>query len=124
MAPSSIWIFGQAEGLLEALDNNGICPSTETLLCPSIFLKGILLIHEISAILLKENKMERGDRMMYEKEIKSKIQRLSEELKREVLDYIDFLLRKYKNKRTPAKKFQFDWEGGLSEIKDRFTSVE
>ena len=37
---------------------------------------------------------------------------------------MDFLLRKYKGKGTKAKKFKFGWEGGLSEIREKVTSVE
>jgi len=61
---------------------------------------------------------------MYEREIELKIQELSDDLKREVLDYIEFLQKKYKGKKSEAKKFKFDWEGGLSEIREEFTSVE
>ncbi|HHV80519.1 MAG TPA: DUF2281 domain-containing protein [bacterium] len=61
---------------------------------------------------------------MYEKELEQKIQQLDEDLKREVLDYVEFLLKKYKGEETKKKKFNFDWEGGLSEIRDEFTSVE
>ena len=60
---------------------------------------------------------------MYEKEIELKIRDLPEDLKKEVLNYIDFLLKKYKNA-GKAKKFKFDWEGGLSEMQEKFTSVE
>ena len=62
--------------------------------------------------------------MMYKKKIEMKIQELPEDLRREVLDYMEFLLRKYKCGETKAKKFKFDWEDGLSEIRDKFTSVE
>jgi len=61
---------------------------------------------------------------MYEKEIKLKLKELPEDLKREVLDYIEFLLRKYKSVKIGTRKFKFDWEGGLSEIGEKFTSVE
>ena len=61
---------------------------------------------------------------MLEKEIEVKIRELPKDLRREVLDYMEFLLRKYKRKETAAKKFRFDWEGGLSEIREKFTSVE
>jgi len=61
---------------------------------------------------------------MYEKEIETKIQKLPENLRQEVLDYLEFLINKYQNKKLKAKKFKFDWEGGLSEIKEKFTSVE
>jgi len=61
---------------------------------------------------------------MYEKEIELKIRELPENLKREVLDYIEFLLRKYKDEKSREKKFKFNWEGGLSELRKNFTSVE
>ena len=61
---------------------------------------------------------------MYEKEIEVKIRELPDDLRREVLNYVEFLLTKYKSKETPAKKFKFDWEGGLSELREKFTSVE
>ena len=61
---------------------------------------------------------------MYENEINLKMRELPEDLGREVLDYIEFLLKKYKNKENEARKFKFDWEGGLSEIREKFTSVE
>ena len=61
---------------------------------------------------------------MHEKEIESMLRELPEEFKKEVLDYIEFLIRKYQKKRIKGKKFKFDWEGGLSELKEKFTSVE
>jgi len=61
---------------------------------------------------------------MYEKEIEEKMGELPEDLRREILDYLEFLLKKYKGKETQTKKFKFDWEGGLSEIREEFTSVE
>ena len=61
---------------------------------------------------------------MYEKQIEIKIQSLPEDLKKEVLDYMEFLIEKNKAKKSRTKKFKFDWEGGLSEIRGKFTSVE
>lgn len=61
---------------------------------------------------------------MIEREIELKIRELPENLKKEVLDYIEFLLEKYKGRKNRRKKFKFDWEGGLSDIGDKFTSVE
>ena len=49
---------------------------------------------------------------------------LPEDLRGKVLDYMEFLSRKYKSRVAKAKKFEFDWEGGLSEIREKFTSVE
>jgi len=61
---------------------------------------------------------------MYEKEIELKIKELPEDLKREILDYIDFLLKKHRTSENKIRKFKFDREGGLSELRDKFTSVE
>ena len=61
---------------------------------------------------------------MYENEIEVKLQKIPEDLRREVLDYMEFLLKKYKGTESKAKRFRFDWEGGLSEIREKFTSVE
>jgi hypothetical protein len=58
---------------------------------------------------------------MYEREIETKVRELPENLKKEVLDYIEFLLEKYQGKK---RKFKFDWEGELSGIRDEFISVE
>jgi len=61
---------------------------------------------------------------MHEREILLKIKELPEELRKEALDYIEFLLNKYKRKSAVEKGFKFDWEGGLLEIGKDFTSVE
>jgi len=61
---------------------------------------------------------------MYDKEVEVKMQELPENLRREVLDYVELLLKKYKGREAKAKKFKFDWKGGLSEIREKFTSVE
>lgn len=61
---------------------------------------------------------------MHGEEIDIEMRELPEDLRREVLDYIEFLLRKYKGNVVKAKKFKFDWEGGLSEMREKFTSVE
>ncbi len=61
---------------------------------------------------------------MRHEELEVKIRELPDYLKMEVLDYIEFLLKKYKDKKTGKRKFKFEWEGGLSEIREKFTSVE
>jgi len=60
---------------------------------------------------------------MYEKEIQEKIEGLPDDLRREILDYLELLLKKYRDKETQTKKFKYDWEGGLSEVREKFTSV-
>ena len=44
-------------------------------------------------------------------------------LKREVIDFIDFLLKKHSIQREKYN-FKFDWEGGLSDLDKKYTSVE
>ena len=58
---------------------------------------------------------------MIAQNISTKAEMLSEELQKEVLDYIEFLLQKYPPVATP-KGFRFDWEGDLSV--EHLTSVE
>lgn len=61
---------------------------------------------------------------MNKKDIEIIMQELPEDLKKEVLDYIEFLLTKHKSKKIEIRKLKFDWEGSLSDIKDKFTSIE
>ena len=61
---------------------------------------------------------------MLETEIEQKVKGLPYDLKREILDYMEFLVIKYKPRGTKHREFKFDWEGGLSDLKERFTSVE
>lgn len=49
--------------------------------------------------------------------IKSKLEELPEDLKREVYDFVEFLLQKHGASRVKKGKFKFDWEGGLSNLK-------
>lgn len=61
------------------------------------------------------------------KNLHDKLKKLPDHLRSEVDDYIDFLLNKYGSTETAKSeqknKFQFNWEGGLSKIKDQYTSV-
>ncbi|MBC8472565.1 MAG: DUF2281 domain-containing protein [Planctomycetes bacterium] len=61
-------------------------------------------------------------------EIESRIKKLPDHLISEVLNYIEFLTNKCERKAMTKKekqdKFKFDWEGGLSELKDQYTAVE
>lgn len=61
---------------------------------------------------------------MYEKDIEAKARELPEHLRRQVLDFMEFLSRKYKSDERETKKFTFDWEDGLSELRDTFTAAE
>jgi len=64
---------------------------------------------------------------MYANEINIKISQLPDYLMPEAIDYIDFLLSKHGVKtknNTCNKKFKFEWEEELSELKDQYGSVE
>ncbi len=61
---------------------------------------------------------------MSETEIDAKIRALPDSIKTEVLDYIEFLLRKYHPRKAETKGFKFNWEGGLADLKKKFSSVE
>lgn len=87
------------------------------------FWKGFLPL-SIYDILKREKNITPIGEAMYEKEIETKVRKLPENLKKEVLDYIEFLLEKHQGKKIKKKGFKFDWEGGLSDLRDEFTSVE
>lgn len=56
-------------------------------------------------------------------EIENKIKALPDDLKKEVIDYIDFLIMKKKKSNKQTGGFTFSWEGGLAELRDQYTSV-
>lgn len=60
---------------------------------------------------------------MLNETVNVKLEKLPADLKKEVLDYIEFLLQKY-NTNLKDEKFRFDWEGGLSDLNSEYTSVE
>ena len=62
--------------------------------------------------------------MTHENKIELELRKLPKDLRREVLDYMEFLIKKYQSKKPTKKKFKFDWEGGLSDIKEKYNSVE
>jgi len=57
-------------------------------------------------------------------EIGTKIEKLPNFLFSEVNDFVEFLLTKYSNREIQKTKFKFDWEGGLSKLRNNFSSVE
>ena len=54
--------------------------------------------------------------------IEHKIKQLPQNLQKEVIDFIDFLLSK--KVRRKHKKPQLNWIGGLREYRDKFTALE
>ncbi len=57
------------------------------------------------------------------KEINKKIKKVPPHLMPEIMDYIDFLINKYGTSPKKKKPFKFSWQGGLSEISKKYTSV-
>nr|VFK11923.1 MAG: Protein of unknown function (DUF2281) [Candidatus Kentron sp. LPFa] len=55
--------------------------------------------------------------------IERKFNALPGDSKREVLDFIDFLMTE-RDRETTSDKFDFTWEGGLSDLKDKYNSVD
>jgi len=55
--------------------------------------------------------------------IEVKFNKLPEHLKKEVVDFIDFLTKKHQEPKALGN-FNFSWEGGLSELKDEYSAVE
>ena len=60
-------------------------------------------------------------------EIGNKTEELPEHLRPQVLDCIEFLMKKHGSKKSARNqnrgKFKFDWEGGLSKLSTQYTSV-
>ena len=52
-----------------------------------------------------------------------KFNALPVDLRREALDFIDFLMMK-RSRDTISNQFDFTWEGGLSDLKDKYNSVD
>lgn len=55
--------------------------------------------------------------------IEHKFNALPNDYKREVVNFIDFPMTKQKHK-TISSQFNFTWEGGLSEFKDKYNAVD
>lgn len=57
-------------------------------------------------------------------QIEQKIKQLPSHLLPEIIDFVDFLLYKHGQAAQQTRTFSFDWEGGLANLADKFTSVE
>jgi len=62
--------------------------------------------------------------ILIEEKIDTIIRDMPFSLKKEVLDYSEYLLKKYRKRKIQEQGFSFDWEGGLLELKDDLTSVQ
>jgi hypothetical protein len=52
---------------------------------------------------------------------------LPKQVQKQLIEYAEFLISKYKNDKKKNKKsvlLSFDWENGLRELKNDYTSVE
>lgn len=47
-----------------------------------------------------------------------------ETIQEQVLKYFEFLMTKHNKKEKKKRVFKFDWEDGLSEYKNKYTSIE
>ena len=54
----------------------------------------------------------------------SDFENLPEKIQKQVMDYIEFLIVKYSDEKKTKQQFKFDWENGLSELKNQYSSVE
>jgi len=55
--------------------------------------------------------------------IERKFKALPDDLKKEALDFIDFLMTK-RRQRKITSQFDFTWEDGLSNLKDKYNSID
>jgi Protein of unknown function (DUF2281) len=55
--------------------------------------------------------------------IESKINNLPPKIQKQAIDFIDFLSNKY-GPRGKEYKLKFDWEGSLSDLGKKYTSVD
>lgn len=56
--------------------------------------------------------------------LEKKLTELSLDKQREVIDFIEFLQEKERKHKQEKCGFKFSWEGALSDLKDKYTSVE
>lgn len=54
--------------------------------------------------------------------LEDRIKDLPPDLRREVEDFVDFLIDR--RVRRPMGKMKFAWEGALADLRDQYTSVE
>jgi len=55
----------------------------------------------------------------------SDFEQLPIEIQKQLMDYLEFLMKKHSNKSKKQKKtLKFDWEDGLKDLKKKYSSVE
>ena len=60
---------------------------------------------------------------MKKEKIESKLNTLPPKIQKQVIDFIDFLSKKY-SINEKKRKFKFDWEDSLSDLGKKYTSVD
>lgn len=58
------------------------------------------------------------------KQINKRIKKIPQSLIPEVMDYIDFLINKYDTSVNGNKSFTFSWEGGLSDVANKYSALD
>jgi len=58
------------------------------------------------------------------KQLNNKIKKVPPHLLPEVMDYIDYLITKYGAVPRSESGLNFTWEGGLSEISKKYSSID
>ena len=61
---------------------------------------------------------------MDSKQINRKIKKVPPHLIPEIMDYIDYLITKHSAVPKSGDSFNFSWEGGLSDISDKYNSID
>ncbi|OGI06751.1 MAG: hypothetical protein A3I68_08390 [Candidatus Melainabacteria bacterium RIFCSPLOWO2_02_FULL_35_15] len=56
--------------------------------------------------------------------IQKKILNLPPDEQKEVIDFIEFLEQKNNKEKREKTSMTFEWEGGLKDLKEKYTSVE
>jgi hypothetical protein len=62
--------------------------------------------------------------MIYTKSITEKINALPIDIQHIANDFINVLYNKYNIEKSNSEEFAFNWAGGLSDLKDKYTSIE
>ena len=56
-------------------------------------------------------------------DIEARLKVLPEDVRKQVLEYMEFLLSKHQRRTNEARDFRFDWAGGLADLADKYTPV-
>lgn len=57
-------------------------------------------------------------------DLENRLRDLPEDLRRQVLEYLEFLVSRHPARNARARKFRFDWAGALAEYSGKYTAVE